>query len=498
MCCFRLPLMGLMCFSAGAVSAEVSIQVDGTQTRQTIEGFGATTMSLVYEGPLGDTLSPELRRQAVGAAYGQVKLNGGNLNVNFVRPTHDATHGAEPATLYHGYRTFGSEAMKTKLVDLAAPLGFTEWCLSPKIEIRWSNPQLRQLRQADYPTFLATCGEQVALCARYWRDRYQLEPRFIMPFNEPTSGNGELAGGNAKEVAEIVRALGQRLRTEGLADVKLVVPCEETVARSLAVAETILADEQARPLVGAIGYHCYPYGSPYASVPRILHASGTGRPDPKEIELRQRLRELGRRYRVPLWMTEVSHSEAPALSFDALRGRAIHIHDEMLYADASAYYAMNAIWDLTSHRDHFRGRGGDHPDALFTEQDTVVLVDNDKPAVHITGMGYAIGHYARWVRRGAVRVEAESSDPLVQVTAFRDDADKRLVLVVINNSHHTQPVSIAAQGLSLAGPISGEQSTAQAFWKALPPVDIGPKGLVSLDVPGLSVTSLAVPVSIKP
>ena len=77
--------------------------------------------------------------------------------------------------------------------------------------------------------------------------------RFVMPFNEPTSGNGELANGNAKEVAEIVRAIGLRLRTEGFADVKLVVPCEETVARSLSVAETILADEQARPFVGAIG-----------------------------------------------------------------------------------------------------------------------------------------------------------------------------------------------------------------------------------------------------
>jgi O-glycosyl hydrolase len=487
-----------MCCSWSAVRAEVSIRVDGTQTRQTIEGFGATTMSLVYEGPLGDTLSPELRRRAIEAAYGQVKMNGGNLNVHFVRPVHNLAHGAEPAGLYHGYRTFGSEAMKTKLVDLAAPLGFTAWCLSPKIEIRWSNPQLRKLRQTDYPAFLTACGEQAALCARFWRDRYQLVPRFIMPFNEPTSGNGELAGGNAKEVAEIVRAIGQRLRAEGFADVQLVVPCEETVARSLAVAETILADEHARPFVGAIGYHCYPYGSPYASVPRILHASGTGQPDRKEIELRQRLRDLGRRYQVPLWMTEVSHSGAPALSFDALRGRAIHIHDEMLYADASAYYAMNAIWDLTSHRDHFKGRGGDHPDALFTEQDTVVLVDNDKRAVHITGMGYAIGHYARWVRRGAVRVEAESSDPLVQVTAFRDDADKRLVLVVINNGHGPQQLRLNANGFSPAGRITGEQSTAPTFWKPLPPVDIGQKGLVSLEVPGLSVTSLAVPGSIKP
>jgi len=128
----------------------------------------------------------------------------------------------------------------------------------------------------------------------------------------------------------------------------------------------------------------------------------------------------------------------------------------------------------------------------------VVLVDNDKPAVHITGMGYAIGHYARWVRRGAVRIDAESSAPLVQVTAFRDDADKRLVLVVINNDHGPQQLLINAKGFSLTGRTTGEQSTAHAFWKALPPIEIGHKGGVSLDVPGSSVTSLAVPVSLKP
>jgi O-glycosyl hydrolase len=107
MCCFRIPLMGLICFSASAVSAEVTIRVDGTKARQTIEGFGATTMPPVYEGPLDDTLTPGLRRRAIEAAYGQVKLNGGNLNVNFVRPAHEAG----PGGLYHGYRTFGSEAL---------------------------------------------------------------------------------------------------------------------------------------------------------------------------------------------------------------------------------------------------------------------------------------------------------------------------------------------------------------------------------------------------
>lgn len=72
-------------------------------------------------------------------------------------------------------------------------------------------------------------------------------------------------------------------------------------------------------------------------MPQILRASGSGRPDPASVEQRGRLRELGRKYGVPLWMTEVSHAEVDPRSFDHLRGRAIHIHDEMVYADASAF-----------------------------------------------------------------------------------------------------------------------------------------------------------------
>ena len=364
--------------------------------------------------------------------------------------------------------------MKTKLVDLAAPLGFTEWCLSPKIEIRWSSPQLRKLREADYPAFVAACGEQVALCVGFWRERYQLVPRFIMPFNEPTSGNSELADGSAKEVAEIVRAIGEQLKADGFGNVKLVVPCEETVAHSLAVAEAILSDEQARPFVGAIGYHCYPYGSPYASVPRILDASGKGHPDQQKLKSvngygisaevpRAALDDgglaLGRVSPVVRRNPRSSHSHSRR---DALRRRVRLLCDERHLGPDVAPRSLQRPW---------RGQAGE----LFTEQDTVVLVDNDKQAVHITGMGYAIGHYARWVRRGAVRIEAESSDPLVQVTAFRDDAGERIVLVAINNSPQSQHLLISAKGFSLAGRISGEQSTAHSFWNALMPAEVGQK-----------------------
>jgi len=290
-------------------------------------------------------------------------------------------------------------------------------------------------------------------------------------------------------VRDIIKCAGARLVATGFSGVKFVVPNEETVRHTISVARVILEDPEARKYVAAIGYHVYPYGSPYASVPRILRASGRGAPDPRSIRERRELRELCRRFHVPAWMTEVSHGEVDPRSFDHLRGRAIHIHDEMLYAGAAAFYGMNAMWDRKTHAAHFAGRGGEDPDGYLTEQDTIVLIDNDARTVRITGMGYAIGHYARWIGRGALRLEAVSGDPLVQVTAFRDG--RRLVLVVINNASGEQGLDVTISGIEVSGTVTGEQSREHVRWQALKPFPVRSPGRIRTNIPGRSVTTLA-------
>jgi O-glycosyl hydrolase len=288
-----------------------------------------------------------------------------------------------------------------------------------------------------------------------------------------------------------VKRAGDRLRIAGFPELKFVVPNEETVTRTIDVARVILEDPDARKYVAAIGYHVYPYGSPYASVPRILHASGAGRPDEESIHQRRSLRDLCRRFNVAAWMTEVSHGEVDPRSFDHLRGRAIHIHDELVYADAAAFYGMNAMWDKKTHAEHFAGRGGEAPDGYLTEQDTIVLVENDSRTVLITGMGYAIGHYARWLKRGAVRVEAASDDPLVQVTAFRQEAPGRLVLVVINNASDARALKVDLSSLSVAGPVAGEESREHVRWRAIEPFQPESSSRIRIAVPARSVTTFA-------
>ncbi|HEV8722537.1 MAG TPA: glycoside hydrolase family 30 beta sandwich domain-containing protein [Candidatus Binatia bacterium] len=467
----------------------VVVSVDATKEHQTMEGFGATHLSLVYEGK-GDVLTPPLRARAVAAVYQEVAVSTGNLEGALLESrggwNERANDNNDPFKFdADGFQTFNARAIKEKLVDLARPLGFDNYFLAQKINVRWASPWLNSIRNSDYNRYLDEVAEQVLAGQLYWRDTFSIIPRYLMLFNEPLSGNRELLNGTTKDVVDIVKRVGARLRNAGFKDIKFVVPNEETEEKSLESAKAILSDAEARPYVGAIGYHPYPYGSVYANVPKILETSGVGKPDPDRIAVRNKLRDLGKQYGIPVWMTEVSHGEVDPRSFDDLRGRAIHIHDELVYADAAAYFGMNSMWDAISHELHFGGRNRN----LFSEEGTIVLIDNK--TVHITGMGYAIGHYARWIKRGAIRIDASSSNPLLQVSAFRHGGQRRLVLVIINNASSNNDVNVNVKGLTMAGNLIGEQSTAAGYWQPVPAFRTTHTSSFMLSVPAKSVTTIA-------
>ena len=114
-------------------------------------------------------------------------------------------------------------------------------------------------------------------------------------------------------------------------------------------------------------------------------------------------------------------------------------------------------------------------------------------------MGRAIGHYARWIRPGAVRIDATSDDPLVQVTAFRDDAQGRLVLVAINNATAARRIAVGvANGPAMSGALAGEQSTAGAVWAPISGTTTAASW--AYDLPAQSVTTMvgAIPVVTPP
>lgn len=461
----------------------VRVEVNAAAAHQVMEGFGANTASLIYQNGADDKLSPALRTRALQAAYGDVRLTLGNVSIGRWESSND-----DPDPMHvneAGFELAGLRAINDKLIAPARALGASG--LYPGNEINLlAAPWLQQLRGTDYNRYIDECAEYVVSAVLEWRDVTGEIPRFHGLFSEAIWGNQELRGGNTKEMIDIIKRTGARLRSAGM-PTRFVIGSEYSAAQSARLAREILADPNVKQYVGAIGYHPYPYGSAYASMPSILAGPGTGRPDAAAVADRQALRDLGRQYNLPVWMNEVSHGELDPRSMDAVRARAIHIHDELAYADASAYFGMHVMWDSKSNTEHF-GPGR----SLLKEEDTLVLIDIDAGSVLITGTGYAIGHYARWVQRGALRVEAASDDSLVMVSAFADNQRGKASFVVINNAAASRTVRVHVNGLALTGPLAGEQSSGDVRWKALGAIALegDAKDAFVITVPAASVTSI--------
>jgi uncharacterized protein (TIGR03437 family) len=484
-----------------AAAGGVNVTVDLSLQYQILEGFGqGVSSSLVYPG-VPPALSDSLRAIAIDKAFRQVGINMGSIGGLIESPggyDQRQNDNGDPLTVnWAGFNADVLTGTKRFLVDLAKPLGFTNYYLGAEApNVRWQSPWLAPIRQQDYSRFLDEAAEQVLANVAYWRNTYGEEPRYYQFGNEQLSGNhasvnpdgsGYGSVDPTQQIVDLAKRAGARLRAAGFLKTRFLVGNEETEEVSLAVASAVLADPQASAYVGAIGYHSYPYGQGYSSVPFILATSGAGAPDPGRIAIRSRIRDLARQHSIGAWQTENSHGGIDPLSYDDFRARAIHIHDEFLYANAAAYFGVASMWDTASQQMHFGNSnifGADN-------EGTVVLIDEATGRVNIAGIGYAIGHYARWAKPGAVRVDSRSSDPLVQVTAFRDAAAGRLSLVLINNSNASAAVNVSLNAGTLSDSLTGEQSTPAAYWAPLPAFPPDNATAFHISLPAMSVTSLA-------
>lgn len=487
---------------ADKVKADVIVITDNAKKHQTMEGFGATHLTLVYGGSLGDTLTPSQRSRAIDAIFNQVKITTGQIPTIFEAPANSnlstffenqANDNHDPLKLdWNGFSTILGDTFKQKVVDVAGD----NFNLYPdvRVSLTRNGKWLGHIQSADYRIFLDEIAEQVLAGITYWEKTYGVEPTYAMLFNEPLSGNAELGYASTQTVVDIIKKSGARLRQAGFNKMKFVVPGEETEFKSLDTAKAIFADPEAQQYVGAVAYHPYPYLSTYSWPTNILETSGKGKPDQSRVLVRNQLRDLAKKYEVKLFMTEVSSGPAAQskpinpLSYDVFRARAIHIHDEFIYADASAFFGMNSMWDAKSQKDHFRGRGFE--DDLFASEGDIILIDNAADKIYITGMGRAIGHYARFINKGAVRIETTSSDPFVQVTAFRDDIKKQMIWVVINNNTSDKIVKFTADNVQLSDNLNGEQSTKTAYWKKMDTFTPDTTNNFTITLPAESVTTV--------
>jgi glucosylceramidase len=200
--------------------------------------------------------------------------------------------------------------------------------------------------------------------------------------------------------AATAEAIAQRLAADGHA-----VPLnasDNAIASFVPIFLTpLLAKPTAGPRVGAVIFHNYQFE--YYQPAEIQESVAT-----LAAQIPRAL---------PLWMTEFSNTTGIGYgSWDEALAQA-----ELIDATLAGGAGMYVMWNLY--------RPGGPGEALI-----VIPTAPGTPGYTVTPKYWTFRQYSKWVRPGAVRIDARSADAEVRVSAFRDDAARATVAVLINRA----------------------------------------------------------------
>jgi O-glycosyl hydrolase len=353
---------------AALPATDVTVTLDPSQRSQTIEGFG-TTQRLFDDPHTTETFDPATRRGAatppaseqakiLDALYKDLGLTRVRFHPEGIEPVND---NADPQSADLTKFDFAWKAADGHIAAVKSILsrGATTYYASPLTVESWMN----ESNPEEYV-------EWAMVMLRHWRDQ-GLEMPYFSLMNEPGYYQGVKQWSGAW-LRDVIKLLGARLAAEGFRT-KLVVPDDVSPVDAYPRLQTILADADARRYVGAVAYHLY------------------GRGNERDIT------QLAKQHGIPVWMTEYSTP-------DDWREWAALMHQLIAEYDVSA---VDYMW------------------GFFGDWDRSQLVRLKVSGSSYVGYDfnpqyYVMGQYSRFVRPGAVRIAATSSDPEVKVVAFLD------------------------------------------------------------------------------
>jgi len=206
--------------------------------------------------------------------------------------------------------------------------------------------------------------------------------------------------------------------TFGRARVKTRIQLSDSNNRAIALKyfPVVLSDSSARKYISTMPVHGYYWDRDGSSPMSKLHELY---PD------------------IPIWQTEVCHirqttvgkRRVPVLDFEDgdWWGRML-VEDLRNWASGWIYW--NAVLDQ---------KGGPwmidlkHHNPEVNNQHPLVIVDSESGKAVFTGLYYYLAHFSKFVRPGAVRIDASSGVPDLSSVAF-EDASGAKVLEVVNSS----------------------------------------------------------------
>ena len=394
-----------------AVSGDVLITVDPTQAHQSIIGFGAALTDASVD-VLEHDLTPPARAALLHELFadeglGAIRLTIGASDFSTSHYTYDDIPSGQEDSALSAFSLKAAEGgliplwkeihgVRPDLWTMASPWSAPAWMKSNDSLIGGA---LRQDRLAPFAAYLVRyLAEMRIRGVPIDALTVQNEPGFSTP-NYP----GMLAPPHVR-ASLIGEHLGPALKAAGLATVILDYDHNWDTPDSPL---TVLADEKASSFTDGVAWHCYA-GDPSAEA--LVSAR---RPDKNAY-----LTECSGGGWSSDWKASFTYF-AGVVMIDSLRAGSRSI----------------LLWNLVLDEKHGPHHGG------CDDCRGVVTVDSRTGEVSRNQEYYALGHLSRFVKRGAVRIDAASGDDGVKTIAIKNP-NGQIVLMALNTTANVRNITV--------------------------------------------------------
>jgi O-glycosyl hydrolase len=288
------------------------------------------------------------------------------------------------------------------------------------------------------------------------RGKYGLVPDALEIILEPD--NSDEWGG--RQIGEAIRSVSARLKADGFSP-EIIAPSTAAAGKAPAYIDEMMAIPGVASLVSTLSYHRYDLPKPRVVVGIAERAQALG--------LSNRL--VDRVAPVPGIAERARTRRLSTAMLEHLTGDAAELHDDLTRGQVSAWqqYAM----------------ASSIPVGTVDDGGAYYLVDVRDPKAPTLRMGdrtRGLAQYFRYIRHGATRIGARSSESAVKPTAFRN-TDGTFVVVLASKEAGTMTV----RGLP-AGRYLASYTTAHESGRQLPP--LVSDGTITVNLPAAGIMTV--------
>jgi O-glycosyl hydrolase len=458
-----LLLVGAHPAFAQTASAKIQVSINPQQRFQMIDGFGVNFNGTYFrdaQKPMIDMLIDDLgatifRLDPYGLTNWEAVNDNKDPNVmdweyyndRYSIPTFKASWAAARYLNSRGIRPFLT-------LSGIAP----DWMLDDKA----SPPQHKVCHQGTpakpahlSPAMYGEFAEEIVSMLIYTRTKARLDFEYFSPVNETDCYPAEGPRVDPDEMPKALDAIAQRMKEEGLGDIKLVVADQAMVTNNYI--GPILQDDDLMKQVAVFSFHTYGADSVGPQVQRIRQS--------KYPETR-------------VWLTEYGDLN------DLDKSQENEWENFSLAATERALRALNQGAMAALYWDAYDNYHEHYPRLTFYG-----LMKNADHIYSPKKRYYAAKQLYHFVRPGSQRIAAESSSPNLMISAFRNGTNGELILVGAKRggSHHVRVELPGAHSLPAAWDLY--ETTPQIDCLKVDTVPVS-KGAAEFDLPDEAIFTL--------